>query len=256
MKKILNIILILLTLLLAAGCAGKGSVKKGTTVMTDTLTSPDTGYTGITKYYSKDLLIKEITFKNGVREGEMKTYYQGGQLNQTLWYENGLLEDSVKKYYLEGQVFRSTPYKHDTIDGTQIQYYSNGRIKAKLHYIRGSRLPSLEEYTRNGKLVTGYPDIVYSIEDNYTAAGKIRINLDLSEKSRRVKFYRGEFTNGVFDTAKCKIIPSVNGKSYVDLKKSGTPQPDYVGIIAAILTDFGNNYLTYKKIVLPYKDLK
>lgn len=256
MRKVRNSSVILLILLLTAGCAGKGSLKKGSGNVTDTLTVPDTGYTGITKYYSNDLLIKEITFKNGVREGEMKTYYQGGQLNQTIWYENGLREDSVKKYYLEGQVFRSTPYKHDTIDGTQIQYYRNGRIKAKLHYIKGSRVPSLEEFTRDGKLISGYPDIVYTIDDNYSTTGKIRINLELSEKSRKVKFYRGEFTNGVFDTTKCKIIPGVNGKTYIDLKKSGTSQPDYVGIIAAILSDFGNNYLSYKKIVLPYKDLK
>jgi hypothetical protein len=42
----------------------------------------------------------------------------------------------------------------------------------------------------------------------------------------------------------------------VDLKKSGTPQTDYIGITGAILTDFGNRYLSYKKIDLPYKDLK
>lgn len=256
MKKVNNSLLILLVLLFTVGCAGKGSSKKGPGEVTDTLTVPDTGYTGIIKYYSNNLLIKEVTFKNGVIQGETKTYYQGGQLNQTLWYENGLLEDSAKKYYLEGQVFRSTPYKHDTIDGTQIQYYRNGRIKAKLHYIKGSRIPSIEEYTRDGRLISGYPDIVYTINDNYSSTGIVRINLELTDKARKVKFYLGEFTNGAFDTAKCKIIPSINGKTYLDLKKSGTPQADYVGIIGAILTDFGNRYLSYKKIDLPYKDLK
>jgi hypothetical protein len=54
----------------------------------------------------------------------------------------------------------------------------------------------------------------------------------------------------------CKLIPAVNGKTWLDLKKSGTPQPAYVGVIAAILTDYGNNYLTYEKIPLPYNDLK
>jgi hypothetical protein len=256
MRKIVSSSVIILILLLTAGCAGKGSLKKGTGNMTDTITVPDTGFTGITKYYSDKLLIKEITFKNGVKEGEMRTYYQGGQLNQTIWYENGLREDSVKKYYLDGRVFKSTPFRHDTIDGTQVQYYSNGRVKAKLHFIRGLRVPSLEEYTRNGKLISGYPDIVYTVNDNYATAGKVRINLELTDKTRKVKFYRGEFANGVFDTAKCRIIPSVNGKAFLDLKKSGTPQADYIGIIGAILSDFGNNFLSYKKIDLPYKDLK
>lgn len=257
MRKSNCLVAIFLVFLLAAGCAGKGSSKKGSgDLSADTVSVPDTGFTGIKKYYSKDLLVKEVTFRNGIQEGEMKSYYEGGQLNQTLWYENGLREDSARKYYLEGQLFRTTPFKHDTIDGTQIQYYRNGRVRAKLHFTKGLRTPSLEEYTMDGKLIKDYPEIVFTINDNYSTAGKVRINLDLTDKTRKVNFYRGEFTNGVFDTARCKIIPPVNGKVYLDLKKSGTPQPEYIGIIGAILTDFGNRYLAYKKIELPYKDLK
>ncbi|TFG41158.1 MAG: hypothetical protein E4H43_04720 [Bacteroidia bacterium] len=257
MRNAISSIMILLILLIVAGCAGKGSSKKGTDELPDTLAIPDTGFTGIKKYSSNDLLIKEITFKNGVRQGEMKTYYQGGQLYHTIWYENGLREDSAKWYQLDGKLFRSTPYRHDTIDGIQIQYYRNGTKRARLYYSKGLRSsPFLEEYTQNGKLIASYPEIIYSISDNYRTNGKVRINLDLTDKTRKVNFYLGEFTNGVFDTAHLKIIPSFNGKTYLDLKKSGTPQADYVGIIGAILTDFGNRYLTYKKIDLPYKDLK
>ena len=256
MKKVSNLIVVLLFLLLAAGCSGRGSSKKGSDQGADTLSVPDTGYTGITKYYSNELLVKEITFENGVMQGEMRTYYQGGQLNQTIWYENGLREDSVKKYYLEGQVFRSTPFKHDTIDGTQIQYYRDGHIRAKLQFIKGLRTPFLEEFRRDGKLIRDYPGILFTINDNYSTTGKVRINLGLTDTGRKAKFYRGEFSNGVFDTTKCKLIASTDGKTYLDLKKSGTPQAEYVGIISAILTDFGNRYLSYKKIDLPYKDLK
>jgi hypothetical protein len=256
MEKISNSIVVLLILLLGSGCSGRGSSKKGSDQVADTLSAPDTGYTGITKYYSHELLVKEVTFENSVMQGEMRTYYQGGQLNQTIWYEKGLREDSVKKYYLEGQVFRSTPFKHDTIDGTQIQYYRDGHIRAKLKFIKGLRTPFLEEYTRNGKLITDYPSIRFTIKDNYSTTGKVRINLGLTDSTRKAKFFVGEFTNGVFDTTKCKLIPDINGKTFIDLKKSGTSQPIYVGVIGAILTDFGNRYLSYKKIELPYKDLK
>ena len=256
MKTVFNSIVVLLILVLASGCSGKGSSKKVSDQVADTLSAPDTGYTGITKYFSNDLLVKEVTFENGVMQGEMRTYYQGGQLNQTLWYEKGLREDSVKKYYLEGQVFRSTPFKNDTIEGTQIQYYRNGIIRAKLQYVKGLRTPFLEEYTKDGKLITKYPGILFTINDNYSTTGKVRINLKLTDTAGKAKFYRGEFTNGVFDTTKCKLIASINGETYLDLKKSGIPQPGYVGIIGAILTDFGNRYLLYKKIDLPYKDIK
>jgi hypothetical protein len=247
---------IILVLVLAAGCAGKGSKKNESAAGSDTLAVPDTGYTGITKYYSGTLLIKEVTFENGVRQGETKTYYQGGQLYQTYWYVNGLREDSARWYYPEGQLFRSTPMKHDTIDGIQKQYYRNGRVKAKISYIKGLRSPILQEYTQDGRLVKGHPEIVFSIDDNYNTTGRVRINLELSDKSKKVKFYRGEFTGGAFDSLKCEKIKSVGGKTYIDLKKSGSPQADNLGIIASFLTNFGNNYLAYKKIELPYKDLK
>ena len=144
MRKVNYSVLLLFLFIIVAGCAGKGSAKKESMAVTDTLTVPDTGYTGIKKYYSGNLLLKEVTFKNGVRQWETKTYYQGGQLYQTFWYENGLREDSARWYYLEGQLFRSTPMKHDTVDGTQNQYYRNGRLKAKINYIKGLRSPILE----------------------------------------------------------------------------------------------------------------
>lgn len=249
-------VLILFFLLLAAGCGSRGSSKNTPDAVNNITSVPDTGFTGIKQYFSRDVLVKESTFENGILNGETKTYYKGGQLNQTFWYENGIREDSARKHYLEGQVFRSTPYRHDTIHGTQVQYYRSGEVRAKINFNKGLRTPGLEEYDRNGRLQKDYPGIVYKIDDNYAASGKVRINLGINDEKRNVKFYHGEFTNGVFDTAVCKLIPAVNGKTWLDLKKSGTPQPAHIGIIAAILTDFGNNYLTYENIPLPYNDLK
>ena len=223
---------------------------------TDTVTVPDTGFTGIKKYFSGTRIVKEVTFKNGIRQGEMKSYYAGGQLYQRLWYEKGLREDSVRQYYLEGQVFRSTPYKHDTVEGIQKQYYRTGKLKARIGYHKGLRTPLLEEFNQDGKLIKAYPEIVFSITDNYKSTGRVRINLELSDKSDRVKFFRGDFTNGLYDTTKCIRIKASDGKAFIDLRKSGSPQKDYVGVIGEVITNFSNRHLAYKKIDLPYKDLK
>ncbi len=256
MKKLNICVPVLSALLLVSGCSGKRSAKKEAITEKDTVSVPDTGYTGIKKYYSGGRLFKQVTFNNGIRSGEMKSFYPGGQLYQTFWYENGLREDSATWHYLEGQVFRSTPFKHDTIDGTQRQYYRNGQLKARIKFIKGLRVPQIEEFTQDGKLVKGYPDVLFSFNDNYKTSGKFRINLELSDKSRKVKFYRGEFTDGVFDSVKCKGIKTIDGKAFLDLRKTGTPQSDNIGIIGVIITNFGNNYITYKRIDLPYKDLK
>jgi hypothetical protein len=256
MKPINFSIYILLALLLFAGCTGKNTRKKELAATADTSTVADTGYTGIKKYYSNDRLIKEVTFRNGVREGEMKSYYQGGQVYQRFWYENGLREDSAVWYFLEGQVFRTTPFVHDTMDGIQKQYYRGGNLRAKIKYVKGLRSQFFEEYNDKGKVITGYPEIVPVIKDNYKTNGQVMITLALSDKSTKVTFYRGELANGLFDTARCTRLKTVDGRASISLRKSATPQKDYEGVVAEIITGFGNRYIAYKKIDLPYKDLK
>ena len=255
MKIFSDSLIMILSLLLIFGCNGKGTRKKDLQTGTDTIAVPDTGYTGITQYMSGTHLVREVTFQNGVREGLMKSFYLDGKLRQTFWYENGLREDSAKFYYVGGQVFRSTPYKRDTMDGTQKQYYKNGRLKAKLSYIKGLRTPFLEEFTQDGKLVGRYPELVVNIRDEYRTKGVYRISLELSDKSTKVKYYRGDFSNGVFDTVHCKKINTIKGIGYLDLKKTGSPKTGSVGVIAEILTNYRNRYLVYKKIELPYNDL-
>jgi hypothetical protein len=249
-------LIIVLSILILSGCGGRGALKKGTEAESDTTSVPDTGYTGIKKYFSGTRLVKEVTFKNGIRQGESKTFYPGGQLYQTFWFENGLREDSAKWYYLEGQTYRSTPFRHDTIDGIQIQYFRTGKVKARIGFSKGLRTPFLEEYNMGGKLIRNYPEIVSSITDNYNSNGRVRINLELSDKSTKVKFLRGEFTGGVLDTTRCTRLITNNGKAFIDLRKSGTPQQDYIGIIGEIVTSYGNRYLAYKRIDLPYNDLR
>ncbi len=246
---------IVLSVLIMAGCAGKGQRKKDSISDIDTVSVPDTGYTGIKQYMNRGRLLKEITFKNGIRHGLMKTYYQGGQLYQTFWYENGLREDSAVWYYLEGQPFRTTPFKNDTIDGLQKQYYRTGKIKAIIGYKKGLRTPLLEEYDKLGRIYKDYPEIVTNIKDEYGTKGIYTIDLEMSDKPEKVKFYQGEFTDGRFDTTKCKLLETINGKASLQLKKSGTAQQDYTGVIAEIITLHGNRNLIYKKIDLPYNDL-
>jgi hypothetical protein len=261
MRKLMKVtsfsLVVMISLLFYYGCTGKGSSTKDTQSSNDTVSAvPDTGFTGIKQYMSGQYIVSEVTFKNGVKEGLKKTFYASGKVRQTFWYENNLREDSSKWYYEEGQVFRSTPYKHDTIDGIQKQYYRTGEVKAKLKYIKGLRTPFLEEYTRDGKLVKGYPDLVINTKDEYKSKGTYEISLELSNKSQKVRYYIGDFSKGVFDTAHCEKIHTVKGIGYINLKKTAKPQAGYIGVIAEILTNFGNNYLVYKKIDLPYKDLK
>jgi hypothetical protein len=255
MKKNLILLIILISVAFLASCNGRKPGKKAEDVNQNISAFPDTGFTGITQYKSGNNLIKEVTFKNGVREGLMKSFYFGGQVYQTFWYEKGLKEDSVRWYYLEGQLFRTTPYKHDTIDGIQKQYYRTGNIKAKIGYSKGLRTKFIQEFTQDGKLLGPYPEITVTVQDGYRGNGNYIINLGVSDKTTPVKFYQGNFVNERFDSTMCKYIKPSNGKTFIYLRKTGKPGPDHIDIIASMTTLFGNKYLEYKMISLPYNDL-
>jgi MORN repeat variant len=171
MKTFYCSILFILILAFIPGCNGKGTPKKEAVAVIDSVTVPDTGYTGIKQYMSGKYLVKEVTFKNGIREGLMKSFYETGEVRHTYWYENGLREDSSIWFFQEGQKFRVTPFKNDTIDGIQKQYYRTGQLKAKLGFSKGLRTPFFQEFTPEGKLVTGYPSLMVNITDNYKTQG-------------------------------------------------------------------------------------
>jgi hypothetical protein len=251
MKKNSILLIILISIALLTGCNGRKSEKKAERTGPETTASADS----IVQYRNGNNLIKEVTFRNGVREGLMKSFYFGGQVYQTFWYEKGLKEDSVRWYYPEGQLFRTTPYKHDTIDGIQKQFYRNGKVKAKIGYSKGMRTKFFQEFNSDGKLLGPYPEILVTIQDSYRKNGAYIINLGLADKDTEVKFFKGNFINERFDTTMCKYITLSNGKSVIFLKKTTKPGPDHIDIIAAMTTLFGNKYLEYKKIDLPYNDL-
>lgn len=256
MKTITGSIFIILIVISFSACTGNRGKKEAAPENDSISMTPDTGFTGIKKFSRDGRIVREVSFKNGVRNGETKTFYPGGQIYQTFWYENELREDSAKWYYSDGKLFRSTPFRKDTIEGVQKQYYKNGRVKAKIGYSKGMRTPFFEEYTQEGKLFKNYPEIVVSTKDEYSTTGTFRISLELSDKSDKVEFYRGEFINDRFDTTRITLLKTIKGKAELTLRKTGKPGPGHAGIIAAHVTPFMNRRLIYKEIRLPYNDLK
>jgi antitoxin component YwqK of YwqJK toxin-antitoxin module len=258
MKTSIVLLIVLILLTLNGGCQNKTKKNSSSQIINpiDTKTVADTGYTGIRRFFSKGSLVKEVTYKNGIREGLMKTYNVSGQLYQTFWYENGLRQDTAKFYFPDGKVFRATPFKDDSAHGIQTQYYRSGAVRAKLNFVNGLRTPFLEEFESNGKKITNYPDLVIRIKDEYSQNGAFKIYLELTNKDMKTNYYRGEYIDGLFNPKKYTKINSSETTGYLELRKSVNTGNNYVGIIAEILTPLGNRYLVYKKIDLPYDNLK
>lgn len=255
MKRLSPIFVVLIGFLLFAGCIGKKDDIKDR-VSKNIVAVPDTGFTGVRQVMQRGYLLKEISFKNGVRQGETKTYTSNGELYQTFWYENGLRQDTGKWYYNQGEVFRTTPYIDDTIQGIVTQYYRTGKLRAKIGYEKGMRTPFFEEYYSSGLLYKDYPEIIASITDNYNSNGTYKIDLSLTQADQNVIFYKGSFTENRFDTAAVEQLYVKDSQASIVLKKVEGTTVDTVGIIASILTPYGNRYITTKSIKLPYNNLK
>lgn len=221
----------------------------------DIVSIPDTGYTGIKQFMSGTRKVSEVNFQNGVREGLTQTFYVSGKLQRTFWYEKGLRQDSSCWFYEEGQLFRTTPFRNDTIHGIQKQYYRTGELKAELGYSKGYRTMHFREYTRDGKIFNNYPELIINTEDTYSKNGIYRILLTLSDEKADANFLTGHLYNGSYDTTRVKKIAKSGKTGIIELGKTAGVTNDSIGIIAEILTSFGNRMIVYKKLEIPYKDL-
>ena len=116
-------------------------------------------FTGIAKDYYEDKSLKaELTYTNGILEGEAKQYYQSGKLKSTAIFSNGLLNGQCIGYYESGNIEYEENYLDAELNGSVKDYYENGQLKAELNYKNG-KLDGLEkEYHQNGQLY---------IEENY-----------------------------------------------------------------------------------------
>ena len=116
-------------------------------------------FTGIAKDYYEDKSLKaELTYTNGILEGEAKQYYQSGKLKSTAIFSNGLLNGQCIGYYESGNIEYEENYLDDELNGSVKDYYEDGQLKAELNYKNG-KLDGLEkEYHQNGQLY---------IEENY-----------------------------------------------------------------------------------------
>ena len=116
-------------------------------------------FTGIAKDYYEDKSLKaELTYTNGILEGEAKQYYQSGKLKSTAIFSNGLLNGQCIGYYESGNIEYEENYLDDELNGSVKDYYENGQLKTELNYKNGQLDGLARAYHENGQL---------HIEENY-----------------------------------------------------------------------------------------
>lgn len=151
---------------------------------------------GISQVYSKDgRLVREVSMKGGKRHGILKEFHLNGKTALQITYVENKKEGKAIRYYESGAVMQETDYVNDVAEGLQKKYYDNGQLMSEVRFNHGEPCLGLKEYTREGKLVTEYPEIKITTVDEVATTGRYYIQLRMSNGIRRVRFYEGTLSS-------------------------------------------------------------
>jgi antitoxin component YwqK of YwqJK toxin-antitoxin module len=113
-------------------------------------------YTGkCTIYYINTEIIKDvICFKNGILNGEHKSYYKNGQLKRQGSYVNGNLNGKWIGYEIDGRKIYEVEYKNDTLVGRFFTWYSTGVIREKGSFRNNRKVDEWVLYDEAGMIIS------------------------------------------------------------------------------------------------------
>jgi hypothetical protein len=206
---------------------------------------------GLKKYYANDGKLKtELTIVKGKRNGVAKTYYKNGKVSLEMNYKMGKRDGTSKRYYENGTLYQETNYKEDKIDGVREKYREDGKPMSIARYENDRPCSGLQEFLLKGEKKDNFPSIVITPEDRLKPEGVYIINLSLSDKSRRVKFYIGNLSaSGCLSEKLISVMSDKNtGKGRVPYSlPPGGFMMEELNFVAEVETILGNTYVTQKK---------
>jgi len=107
---------------------------------------------GLWVFYQKDgkTIVSEENYKNGLLDGESKTYYRNGKITETMFYKNGGLEGNLKRFSDEGILLDDLNYKNGKLSGLAKYYNTAGELTMTGYYENNERIGEWN-YFENGK---------------------------------------------------------------------------------------------------------
>lgn len=92
------------------------------------------------KATNKTLPAQVITYKNGVLEGPVKEYYQGGKIKMMATYKADYFDGVVKKYHPNGKVSEEERWTHKVKHGWSKAFDDKGVEIGRKYYYKGKEL--------------------------------------------------------------------------------------------------------------------
>jgi hypothetical protein len=192
----------------------------------------------------------EVIYKGGKKNGLSKSYDKEGNIMLELPYVNDKKEGQSKKYYEGGkQIYSTTEYKDNNMHGLQVKYRENGDLMSEAKYKEGNPCIGIKEYYKDNTLKNEYPKIIITPIDQIESNGLYYLDITISERARKVKYYMGTLKDGCV-TSDLYFIQMDESTDKGRLRFEMPPgafRMEEINIIATMETIYGNTYITQRK---------
>nr|NQU92119.1 hypothetical protein [Bacteroidota bacterium] len=165
-------------------------------------------------YDDKGKLTAFSTYKNGLKNGIAKKFYDNNNTEFVIPYLNGIKNGKVLWFYENGKLYRETHYLAGQKHGAQKLFYDDGNLMAEIPYSYDKIQPGLKEYTKSGKLKKIYPDLNIEPVNNLAFEDKYILRCRLSNNSKKAKYFRRLKIDSEFTEF---WAPLENKKGYADI---------------------------------------
>ena len=111
---------------------------------------------GLWRFFSEfdEALVSEEPFKEGLKDGVVKTFFPGKGIAEIMTWKNGIREGLWEQYFDDGSHKLHCLYKNDLKEGPVTVYFPNGTIFTAGQYKEGLPDGTWKTFDLDGKLVS------------------------------------------------------------------------------------------------------
>ena len=106
---------------------------------------------GLWEFFQENKLISESNFRNGVKHGLEKIYYDSGEVLEEIDWVDAKKNGKYQAYYKSGNPYIQCKYKEDKRDGFCLVYFPNGDIELEAFYENDLRHGNWKYFNNKGE---------------------------------------------------------------------------------------------------------
>lgn len=149
MKQIFYIFLYLFPVVTLAQVSMDKLIRKNGLTYEQDASNPFTGKA--IEYFSNGAIKTILAYKNGIPDGEIKSWYSKDIKQAEGYFENGQRTGTWRLYYENGSLKKQSTYQNNLENGEEIFWSEKGKIQKKGNYINGKLNGKHEWFYDNGQ---------------------------------------------------------------------------------------------------------